>query len=74
MDHVIYRDYVVNRHFFIYCSLATVWAASLMASNISFTETPYLLWRMIQEGNLIIFLGLECFLSAGFFWTTSALM
>ena len=22
MDHVIYRDYIVNRRFFIYCSLA----------------------------------------------------
>ena len=22
MDRVIYRDYIVNRHFFIYCSLA----------------------------------------------------
>ena len=22
MDHVIYRDYIVNRCFFIYCSLA----------------------------------------------------
>ena len=23
VDRVIYRDYIVNRHFFIYCSLAT---------------------------------------------------
>ena len=23
VDHVIYRDYIVNRHFFLYCSLAT---------------------------------------------------
>ena len=23
VDHVIYRDYIVNRRFFIYCSLAT---------------------------------------------------
>ena len=24
VDHIIYRDYIVNRRFFIYCSLATV--------------------------------------------------
>ena len=24
VDHIIYRDYTVNRRFFIYCSLATV--------------------------------------------------
>ena len=23
VDHIIYRDYIVNRRFFIYCSLAT---------------------------------------------------
>ena len=25
VDHFIYRDYIVNRHFFIYCSLACMW-------------------------------------------------
>ena len=25
VDHVIYRDYIVNRRFFVYCSLACLW-------------------------------------------------
>ena len=29
VDRVIYRDYIVNRHFFIYCSLATVESSNL---------------------------------------------
>ena len=33
MDRVIYRDYIVNRCFFIYCSLATLKRAGIGASR-----------------------------------------
>ena len=39
MNHVIYRDYIVNRRFFIYCSLATVPGRSHCARK----------WRMRQN-------------------------
>ena len=33
MDHVIYRDYIVNLRFFIYCSLATPSVDSFLHST-----------------------------------------
>ena len=33
MDQVIYRDYIVNQRFFIYCRLATVTATNIKRSQ-----------------------------------------
>ena len=33
MDQVIYRDYIVNQRFFIYCSLATESAMNIKRSQ-----------------------------------------
>ena len=30
VDHIIYRVYIVNRRFFIYCSLACDWQSKFM--------------------------------------------
>ena len=42
MDHVIYRGYIVNRRFFIYCSLATHSVSAAPAASI--TSSPLIVW------------------------------
>ena len=41
MDRVIYRDYLVNRRFFIYCSLATATIAMYVGQEKT--------WRGLSE-------------------------
>ena len=38
VDHIIYRDYIVNRRFFIYCSLATHNSSRLPSVNFRSRE------------------------------------
>ena len=45
MDRVIYRDYMVNRRFFIYCSLAT-WPVSLSFVRASKAEQSVLAFNV----------------------------
>ena len=48
VDHVIHRDYIVNRHFFIHCSLAR---HSKLVSTLSMLLLSLLSWTASQAWN-----------------------